>query len=490
MTDSATDSPSGVSSSQRGSLRWKLAIVLGVISAATAIAVGLVSYHSMHQRLRTEIDRSLVQATDRFLDGPNGVRRIRIGGRVSIVIPERPLGIEQYVVHVASGAGDVIAATPGVTLPVLVAQDDAWSSSGADGALVRTVTSAEGDRYRVRAVRVALPGERDLVLQLGRDYSETDNVLADLRARILGISAGIVVIAALLGAVIATGVTSRLRRLSRAAETIAETGDLSVDLQVAGNDETSRLARSFKDMVGALRQSRAQQQRLVQDAGHELRTPLTSLRTNIDVLRRHGDLPADMRDQILADLEHDITELGDLVEEIVTVAAHTDAHATDSEVVEPTDLGELVLGVVERFRRRTDRDILADVDHSVVLVRQANIERAVSNLLDNALKFDTGTGAIEVVVASGTVTVCDRGPGIPSSELELVFGRFHRSDEARSLPGSGLGLSIVADAARVHNGGYFARNRLGGGAEVGFWLPLGSGEISPSSHLRPAPVSP
>lgn len=482
----------------RWGLRWKLAVLLAAISAATAIAVGLVSYESMQQRLRTEIDRSLVQATDRFLDGPDGGRRIRIGSRLSIVIPERPLGIEQYVVQVTSPQGEVIASTPGVTLPVVTESDAAWNRTTPDGALLRTVTSGEGDRYRVRTVLVELPRSLDLILHLGRDYSETDNVLADLRMRILGIGTGVVVIAALLGAAISTGVTSRIRRLSRAAEQIAATGRLSVDVPVEGSDETSTLARSFRDMVAALEESRSQQQRLVQDAGHELRTPLTSVRTNIDVLRRHGDLPEEVRRQILADLDQDITELGDLVDEIVTVAAQIDvtrnasleSPSQEQGIFEYVDLGELVIGVVDRFRRRSNRTFIVDVDHSTVRIRRVNVERAVSNLLDNALKFDVSDSAIEVEVASGVVTVRDRGPGVPASELELVFDRFHRSDEARSLPGSGLGLAIVADAARAHGGGCFARNRSGGGAEVGMWLPLAPGEFSPSSHPHPVPVSP
>lgn len=478
----------------RFGLRGKLMVLLGVISAATALAVGFVSYGSMQQRLQTEIDRSLVQATNRFLEGPNGVRRFRIGGRLSVIIPDRPLGIEQYVVQVASGTGEVIASTPGVTLPVVTADDAVWDDTGDNGAVVATVRSVEGDRYRVRSVILELPGIRNVVLQLGRDYSETDNVLADLRTRVLLIGSGVVVIAVLLGGVISSGVTSRLRRLSRTAEHIAETGELSVDLPVEGSDETGKLAKSFQDMVGALRESRAQQQRLVQDAGHELRTPLTSLRTNIDVLRRHDDLPESVRSQVLADLDHDISELRDLVEEIVTVAAQIDSTSIESEPTEQVVLGDLAVAVVERFRRRTDRRIDVTADRSTVTVRPTMIERAISNLVDNALKFDTGTGVVEVDVRDGTVTVRDRGPGIPDSDLEAVFGRFHRSVQARSLPGSGLGLSIVADAALAHGGGHFARRREGGGAEVGFWLPMSSGisaaQVSPDSHPHPDPLSP
>lgn len=112
--------------------------------------------------------------------------------------------------------------------------------------------------------------------------------------------------------------------------------------------------------------------------------------------------------------------------------------------------------------------------------QRALIERAVTNLLDNAVKFDGSGAPIEVQVAvegaTVTVTVHDHGPGIPEGESDLIFERFHRSDEARSLPGSGLGLSIVADVAHLHGGTHFARNRAEGGADVGFSLPISSSD--------------
>lgn len=455
----------------RVGLRWRVMLLLAVISASTAATVGLVSYESMQRRLQTEIDRSLVEAAERFLEGPNGVRRFRAGGRLAVIVPERPLGIEQYVVHVATAGGSVLASTPGATLPVVDASAMRSGGAGRSGALMRTVVSAEGDRYRVRSITAAVPGLRRVVIQVGRDLAETDNVLSDLRTRIVLIGSGVVVIAALVGAAISAGMTSRLTRLSRAAEHIARTGDLSVDLPVEGRDEASSLATSFQRMVEALADSRAQQQRLVQDAGHELRTPLTSLRTNIEVLSRHDDLPGDVVKQILSDLERDIGELGQLVEEIVTTAAEIDPRRSEVEDLERVHLGELVTEVVDRFRRRSGREFRVVSDGSTVEIRRTSIERAVSNLLDNAVKFDSGSEPIDVEVARGRVTVGDRGPGIPGADLERVFGRFFRSDTARSLPGSGLGLSIVADAASGHGGGYFARQRDGGGSEIGFWLP-------------------
>jgi two-component system sensor histidine kinase MprB len=96
----------------------------------------------------------------------------------------------------------------------------------------------------------------------------------------------------------------------------------------------------------------------------------------------------------------------------------------------------------------------------------------VSNLLDNAAKFDASDAAVDVEVSLGAVSVSDHGPGIPADELDHIFERFHRTAETQSLPGSGLGLSIVREVVERNGGSVRAANRAGGGAVIGFRLPL------------------
>src|SRR5690606_10171527 len=105
-------------------------------------------------------------------------------------------------------------------------------------------------------------------------------------------------------------------------------------------------------------------------------------------------------------------------------------------------------GVVERARRRSGREIVLTADATAVVVRPQAVERAVSNLVENALKFSAQP--VEVIVAAGRVEVRDRGPGLSPVDLPRLFDRFYRSDAARSLPGSGLGLAIVRDMAESH----------------------------------------
>lgn len=475
------------------SLRWKLTVIMSAVMVVSSAAIGFISYRSVESRLLTEIDRSLVEATSRFLDQPN--RSVRFGprGQVVVRVPERPLGIEQFVVQVSDAEGNVLAATEGVELPVADLTEagmpmEIGMGSDArrggdlvfDGGAVATATSTQGQLFRVRTMAVDGGRSGVVILQVGRDLAETRNVLEDLQHRVLAIGASIAVVAALAGWVVATGTTRRLRRLSSATEEIASTTRLDIDVPVAGSDEVGRLGRSFRGMLQALSRSKEQQQRLVQDAGHELRTPLTSLRMNVDVLRRHDDLTSDVRSRVLDDLNRDAEELVQLVEEILTLAVDPTS-ATTSAPPESIDVVTLVREVAERTQRRSGRSVDVTVRRSAgaaepkVTGQRILIERAVANLLDNALKFDTSGGGIEadISVDGGSVTVAvrDRGPGIPDGQSELVFERFHRADEARTLPGSGLGLAIVADVVRMHGGTYFARDHAAGGAEVGFSLP-------------------
>ena len=323
---------------------------------------------------------------------------------------------------------------------------------------------------------VALGGGRGAV-QVAQEFSDTEDLLNELQQRTVLLVAAVVIASGLFGWWLARRITRRLVRLAGAAEDVARTGRLGIQVPVAGYDEVARLGRSFDRMLGRLAQSEEDQRRLVQDAGHELRTPLTSLRTNISMLRRIDELPPAAREELVADLALESRELTDLVNELVALAAGR----SDTEPVRRVDLGELAEDVAVVARRRSGRDIVVRVSgDTVVDGRPTALQRAVSNLVENAVKFDRGgEAAIEVAVTGGgvpgggaagsvRVEVLDRGPGIAEGDLERVFDRFYRAADARSLPGSGLGLSIVREVAVGHGGAPFAYRRDGGGVVIGF----------------------
>ncbi|MFM8626598.1 MAG: ATP-binding protein, partial [Actinomycetota bacterium] len=270
-------------------------------------------------------------------------------------------------------------------------------------------------------------------------------------------------VAAAVGWWFARRVSAPIESLAEAAEGIAATQDLSQPIEVSGTGEVARLSGSFNTMLTALRASIARQRQLVQDASHELRTPLTSLRANTELLGR-TDLPADDREAILSDMRAEIDELVELSAELSALAS--DQKTQEDPVA--VDLADVAAEVVGRAQRRTTAPITIHTgDDAVVTARPSQLERAVSNLVDNAIKFSGGTGPVEVHVGNKRIEVRDRGPGISDDDKPRVFDRFYRAVATRSMPGSGLGLAIVGQFADDHGASAYVLDNAGGGAIVG-----------------------
>ncbi len=333
-----------------------------------------------------------------------------------------------------------------------------------------TRTSAtDGDRYRVAAVPGHEPGT---ALILAQSLDPTYDALGKLGAvltlfGLLGIG-----LAGVLGWLVARNGLRPVRDLTGDVEEIAQTEDLR-PIPVRGHDEVARLAMAFNQMLEGLDRSRTRQRQLVADAGHELRTPLTSLRTNLDLLRQADDpanpgrLSDTERADLMEDLRFQIDELTQLIGDL-TELARQDAPEVH---VEPVDLAEVVDRAVDRVRRRAST-LHYDVDVTPWLMHgdPTSLERAVTNLLDNAAKWSPRLGKVTVRLHDGVVAVLDQGPGIPEKDLPHIFERFYRSVESRTMPGSGLGLAIVAKVAESHGGWVRAGTSPEGGAA--FWLGL------------------
>jgi two-component system sensor histidine kinase MprB len=242
------------------------------------------------------------------------------------------------------------------------------------------------DVYRVATV--ALGGGRGAV-QVAQSFSDTEDLLRSLQQRTLVTTTAVVVGAGLFGWWLARRITRRLVVLTSAAEDVARTRRLDIQVPVAGYDEVGRLGRAFDRMLGRLAQSEEDQRRLVQDAGHELRTPLTSLRTNISLLRRIDELPPAAREELVADLGQEARELTDLVNELVDLAAGQ----SDSEPPQRVDLADIAEDVAGLARRRTGRDIAVRAcGDTTAEGRPGLLTRAMSNLVENAAK-STGAAA-------------------------------------------------------------------------------------------------
>jgi two-component system sensor histidine kinase MprB len=311
-----------------------------------------------------------------------------------------------------------------------------------------------------------------------------------------------VVVALGLGAAVAGVALRPVRRLTLAAEQLATTRDLGSEIEVAGDDELSRLGRSINSLLRALDRSQQAQRQLVADASHELRTPLTSLRTNVEVLVEANGLTASERRELVEDIASELGALGRLIDNLIDLA-RDEGGTPASASMSPLALDELVADVVDQ-QARLHRRVQFQTDLMPLAVRgiAQDLERAVANLLDNAAKWSPDGQTVSVRLRLGSLTestaadhqhpnepssqrgtgthgsgslailtVCDVGPGIPSTDLPHVFERFYRGTSARTVNGSGLGLAIVQRVAQLHGGTVRLGPGPGGGTEATLAVP-------------------
>ncbi|KMS80610.1 histidine kinase [Streptomyces leeuwenhoekii] len=463
------------------SLRTTFAVSFAAVTAVVTVLVGVLSYNAAARLVRVDHETVFAQVVQ---DLRNEVRETPMSpADFSSSAPGHDLVRPARTDVQVLGPDGTVTDASSPRLPVTDA-DRRTAGAPVAGRMVQHRDIDVGDDvYRIATVAL---GDGRGAVQVAQEFSDTEDLLRALQRRTLILMAAVVTAAGLFGWWLARRITRRLVALTAAAEDVARTRRLGIQVPVTGYDEVGRLGRAFDRMLGRLAQSEEDQRRLVQDAGHELRTPLTSLRTNISLLRRIDELPPAAREELVADLGQEARELTDLVNELVDLAAGQ----SDTEPPREVDLAELAHEVAVLVRRRTGRRITVRACGDTRAVgRPGMLTRALSNLVENAAKFDRdGTAPIEVAVAGparpGTVRieVLDRGPGIADCDLVRVFDRFYRAADARSLPGSGLGLSIVREVALAHGGAPFAHRREGGGSVIGFTVGGGAAENQGLPH--------
>lgn len=435
-------------------------------TVAVAIAVALASLGAwlvVRGQLRGEIDDDLRSRAAtlrrvpfiRVVDGAIDLPDFLPGERVGFTQIEAPGGR----MFRAGGGPDAI--------PVPQSTEPTFFDLNANGTHYRAYTEPIGP----------------FTLTLALPLTEVDDSLRRLAFIFLFLTGGGVALAVVLGGGVTATAAAPVARLTDAAERVTETGDLSlrIEEEAASDDEIGRLATSFNGMLAALEASVNAQRQLVADASHELRTPLTSIRTNVDLLASGAELDPEERGRLLDDVRAQLEELTNIVRDLVELARDGERPLGLGDV----RLDEVVASSVEASRRHAgDVEIATDLEPSVVTGDGSRIDRAVRNLLDNAVSWSPSGERVEVVVREGAVTVRDHGPGFPEEDLPYVFDRFYRSRVARSKPGSGLGLAIVRQVALAHGGRVSAENAPGGGAIVRLEIPVAGDETA--SEL-PAP---
>ncbi|MFW2381410.1 MAG: ATP-binding protein [Acidimicrobiales bacterium] len=440
----------------------RLALVFAGVAAATALIVGSASYVTTDRQVTSEVDQFLKQRVNEITEGEREQPRDRRDGK-----GDDGKGDDEVINAVGSDAEvqvldreGIVVSNSGLLLPVDAVDVELADENGRQ--VVRTV-SIDGTEYRMITEHLNGGG----ALQVARSLDESAGLVSGLQSRLVGVAGVIALLAAGAGWIVAQRTTRPLRALTDAVDEVAETRDFSVPVPATGSDEVGRLARGFNRMLAALQLSQEQQQRLVQDAAHELRTPLTSMTANVEWLMRAPDVDPETRQETLAGVRRELGELNDVMSEIIELA--TDTREPPSPV--PTELASVADGVVARFVRRSGREVNVDATPVTVQGDADSLARAITNLLNNAHKYSPEGSPIALTVGPSGVFVDDAGPGIPAAERDVVFDRFYRRAEDRSMPGSGLGLSIVAGIVEQHGGTVMVADSPLGGARVGFSLP-------------------
>ncbi|MFI8189542.1 sensor histidine kinase [Streptomyces sp. NPDC085946] len=456
-------------------IRSRLALLVAAAVAFAVAAVSVTCWFIVQGKLYDQVEEDLRQALR--MPGLEAQAEAAVNECTRQGSGNAPRNA-YYEVVTADGEVCVLPYSKGV---VKVAKGDR-NLIGRDESFFRDGTDADGRDVRVLVLTGLTIADRvqgttsDAALLVALPLDNTKATLNDLALVLLLVSGVGVLGAGAAGLAVARAGLRPVDRLTEAVEHVAHTEDLGIRIPVDDDseDEVARLSRSFNSMTAALASSRDLQQQLIADAGHELRTPLTSLRTNIELLTRSEEtgrpLPEADRKALLASVKAQMTELAALIGDLQELSRpETDQHAGRTRIVAWQDVVESAL---RRARLRgPELTITADVRPWYVRAEPSALERAVVNVLDNAVKFSPDGGGIEVALADGVLTVRDHGPGIPADELPHVFDRFWRSPGARALPGSGLGLSIVARTVQQAGGTVSLGAAEGGGTIATIRLP-------------------
>jgi signal transduction histidine kinase len=302
---------------------------------------------------------------------------------------------------------------------------------------------------------------------------------------IAGLGAGL--IAVVVGLVVGRGLTAPLSTLT-AATTRMSSGDLSTRAPVHGSDEIGQLAMQFNQMAAHLEASFVQLsaerdtlRRFIADASHELRTPITALRNFIDLMQGAAANDAAARAEFLAESQKQLTRLEWITSNLLDLS-RLEAGIASFDLA-PHDIRELTNEVVNAFRPRAQEKGVQLIIELPATPREVQCDRArlgmaLSNLIDNALKFTPSGGRVAVSAEfEGSVvrwSVQDSGPGIDPADQPHIFERFYRGAHPGrpGVDGSGLGLAIVQSIVQAHRGRVQVRSQPGQGSRFVIELPL------------------
>lgn len=331
-------------------------------------------------------------------------------------------------------------------------------------------------------------------VQIVRPIDSVENTLNQVsRYLILGTALSLV-LAAIVGALIAHRALAPIGAITDTAGGITRTGDLGQRLQITDvASEVGQLAATFNEMLDRIQTLFNTQERLIADVSHELRTPLTTMQGNVELLQRMftgenntintSDPKGEVLRETLSEVEQETHRMSKMINDLLLLA-QADSGALQLQWA-PVEMDTLLLEIYRQTKRVAELrkgpgalDVrLGHEDQALVWGDRERLRQLLLNLTDNAIKYtpEGGTVTLSLTNEEGWVriTVRDTGIGIHPNNQERIFERFYRTDKARSreMGGSGLGLSIVQWIAQAHNGRVTVESEMQQGSTFTLWLP-------------------
>ena len=437
--------------------RVSVAAAVGVLIVVAAVSSVLYLFYAAS--LRSRVDATLVDAAQQASSVAQRIKQAGAAASQSVSDLSNPVTVGSVELQLFSGP-------VGVGQPTEFGPLDSRDVAVAEGAQPPYFSNADVGGHQFRVYTAAMPGGANGALVRTSRAADADNSALRNAALLL---AGLTVAAAGVTYGAARLTAGRILRpigeLTAAAEHVTQTRDLTARLRSTGrgddgtNDEVGRLSSSFDTMLVALHDSVTAQRQLVADASHELRTPLTSLTTNLDLLEDGAGLADPQAPALVRAAREQAAELDQLISDLLDLARYHES--TPHRETVRVDL--LTDQAVHRLRKRLPHAIIdAQLRPCLVRVDPAAVDHAISNLVDNAIKWSPPGTAVRVVVENGRVSVSDHGPGIAHEDLSHIFERFYRAPHARGMPGAGLGLAIVGSVAQANGGTVEVRTGSGG----------------------------
>ncbi|MGK5171538.1 MtrAB system histidine kinase MtrB [Geodermatophilus sp. CPCC 205761] len=502
----------------RSSLHVRIGAITMVVAGTVVVIVSMVLFSQIRDQLLSVKRQAAVdQAQAGVLYAQNEVAGIATGDAPSVrstldrtvksLMDRRgEAGDFDVVMVYRSGDTDRPAPSRRYVYPAIPAELRADVASGGQFSQYAMVPDAAGEPRPTLLIGAPVPTDAAATERIELYYAfplvQEEESLSLIRSTVVisGIALTLFVVG--IGVLVTRLVVDPVRRAAGTAQRLAE-GQLEERMTVRGEDDLARLATSFNAMADSLQRQITQleglsqlQQRFTSDVSHELRTPLTTVQMAAEILyESRADFPAHVaRSAELLQTELDRFEV--LLTDLLEISRY-DAGAAVLEW-EPTDLGALVGRVAAGMSALAERHgcelSVSGPDEEVIAeVDARRVERILRNLVGNAIEHGAGR-PVEITWAANrtaaAVTVRDHGVGLSSAEAQHVFDRFWRADPSRvrTVGGSGLGLSISLEDARLHGGWLQVWGQPGAGAQFRLTVPLTAGTDLTSSPLplRPA----